>query len=92
LCLALLDGVLKTAGAPPAPSIIAYPYRAATLAVGPVISDENGPKSRFTWSELMSCWTLVLPWVGSLLSSRKISLTLRPISPPALFTSDAHRL
>ena len=62
------------------------------VAVGPVISDENGPKSRFTWSELMSCWTLVLPWVGSLLSSRKTSLTLRPISPPALFTSDAHSL
>ena len=53
---AWLDGVSKTAGAPPAPSTKAVPYRAATVDAGPVSREENGPKVRSTWSEPSSVW------------------------------------
>ena len=46
----------KTAGAPPAPSMSAYPNRFATFEAGTVSSVENGPNARSTWSEEMSFW------------------------------------
>jgi hypothetical protein len=53
---ALFCGVLNTEGAPPAPSMNAYPARAATAEAGVVSSEENGPNVRSTWSELISVW------------------------------------
>jgi hypothetical protein len=43
-------GAVNTLGAPPAPSMNAKPFLAATADAGVVSSEENGPKVRSTWS------------------------------------------
>src|SRR2546423_318941 len=52
----LCSPCVNTAGAPPAPSMNAYPYLAATLAEGAVSSVENGPNTSGTLSEPISFW------------------------------------
>ncbi len=50
LCACWLAGAENTLGAPPAPSMNANPFLAATAEAGVVSNEENGPKVRSTWS------------------------------------------